>query len=262
MVVAFGWKPAVRAVFITLLVAALIILFITDARAGNVTPGGIGGLLPTPTPAPVTAPPAGGGQLKWWRAVWTVEHGIRSKRISLRGFVITKAHRPVVGWRLTCELWKTRKRETCDRYPRFEQPVYLSARLPQSVRMWAAEIGYASKRVHLATNVIGALIMVESNGIYPTPCTPAYYYYNGYLACDIGLTQYGPNESDVVRGAYGYGAWSSDPQTNILTGAAFLRWTLDHCAAGNLYLALGKYNGGCGGFNAAYAASAWWYAGY
>lgn len=247
-----------RPILVLLVVAFLLYMAIAPTQAGGVR----GGLLPTPTPAAVTPPPTGGGHLKWWRAVWTVERGIRSKRISLRGFVITKAHRPVVAWRLTCQLWKTHRRITCDRYPRFEQPVYLSPRLPTSVRMWAAQIGYASRITHLATNVIGALIMVESNGVYPTPCTPAYYYYNGFVACDIGLTQYGPNEANVVRSAYGYGAWASDPQQNILTGAGFLRWTLDHCANGNLYFALGKYNGGCAGFNGTYASSAWWYAGY
>lgn len=189
---------------IPLLIAILFILTATSpVLAGGQPP------MPQPPPTP-TVQPVTGGQLTWWRAVWTVEGGIRGTRISLRGFPITKPHPPVIGWRLTCQLWKTHERITCDNYPRY---AVIAAHFPASIQQWAGII-YSKATAHgLDPNLVAAVVEQESRG------NP-----NAYSeAAAVGLMQLTPIAcaDEHVNVPY---SWMWDPAWNIEAGTRLLAW--------------------------------------
>jgi hypothetical protein len=233
---------ASKAIILLLLIAFLLFVLIAPSQAGGMPPGGGGGWAMTPTPVPAEVPlVGGGGQLTWWRSVWTVERGIRSTRISLRGFVITSAHRPVVGWRLTCELWKNHTRITCDNYPRFAPPPIDMALAAEScggspyggARQYQRFIRASSKTYSVPTRTIAAVLCVESKGhLYANSCT-----YGTDYFCSLGLMQLIPSTCATVMAGPFVAAYSAiwyswlntcyanlfDAQFNINAGTKYLR---------------------------------------
>jgi Transglycosylase SLT domain len=172
-------------------------------------------------------------------------------------YAMPREHRTRTGWKIT------RARASLHVIRSVRWPTFYVAPPPAppltgfipAVARWTPYIVEASNRSGIPARIIAATIMQESTGDPYVGCT------SGFDGCDLGLMQYGPLEASDGIAQCGIGAYTADPRLNIITGSCFLAWTLRHCAGGNLYVAVAKYNGGCGGGNYGYAASVYRWAG-
>lgn len=134
-------------------------------------------------------------------------------------------------------------------YPIFAPPVPTLAGCGAAIRQWAGPIARASQLTGVPIWAITGVIGAESGGSAYVPTTPDGRGGPG----DIGLMQYGTAEAGLVVARFGFGAWTSDPATNILTGSGYLRILFDEYSGHDWPTAIHHYNGGPAGWgNPAY----------
>lgn len=223
-------------------------LFVGPALAGlfllaATSPAFAGGQPPIPQPPPaptVGYPPAGavgGGQLKWWRAVWRTESGVRVQRLSLHGYVITKAHPPVAGWRMTCEAWKAQPRQTCENFPVFGR---IHPDWPASIQQWASLLVKVEGQTGVDRNILAAIMEQESRGNQYAVGVAVYTPY-GYQNA-VGLMQVLPYVAYSVDVGLPATAALADSYWNIWSGARLLAYYWRYW--GDIWTAVASYYAG------------------
>jgi soluble lytic murein transglycosylase-like protein len=108
-----------------------------------------------------------------------------------------------------------------------------------AINWWYRGITAAARAEHISPYMLAGLIWVESRGQAHVISS----------AGAIGLTQLEP----VTAASMGVNPYI--PRQNILGGARYLRYLLDHFAGGNITTALAMYNGGPGNPQYGYAAA-------
>lgn len=198
--------------------------------------------------------PAGGAHAeKIARSTWTrcVTAGHHT---TCRTYPLKREHRAPIGKRTSCR--QTKRGKVCETWPTFAPPAPACSLNPNtgpSVLRWTPIVCRVAAQVGVSPRIVGGIIWKESRGENYANGGACNTSQDGYAS--EGLMQLVPGTAaSVMHVSVAYAITAlCDPTWNVTAGATYFRECLDYWH-GNVFLAVGSYNGGEGNPQSAYAA--------